>query len=105
MKIKNFYKILDVRGCEYIRLIVNEQGLKEALNDCGSYYKTEGELSYPCLAKLIYDTDTGYVYLRQLDAQTFVERFLNSSELRNRDKPFDIVELLDFYSIHHTSQN
>jgi hypothetical protein len=101
MKTKNFYKILKLDNDTSLYLLVNQEGYMQACEQEWSHTRAEQSMTFPCLARISFDTETFYFYNKQLDAQPFVERFLNDPDLMNRDKPFDIVELLDFYSIHH----
>jgi hypothetical protein len=101
MKTKNFYKIVKLSSDSTIYLLVNQDGYMQACEQECPFAKPYESLTFPCLARISFDTESGYFYNKQLDAQPFVERFLNDPDLMNRDKPFDIVELLDFYSIHH----
>lgn len=99
---KNFYRIIKLSDDVVVYLILNEQGYKQAVMDFSDHLKPSSiEYSFPCVLTLSFDFDRFDELsptVKKIDAQPFIQRFLNSSAMMNRTQPFTIEELLNNYS-------
>lgn len=99
---KNFYKIFKLNHDSILYLLLNKRGYTEAVEDFSGHLRpSDVPLTFPCLVVLSFDFDNFAELspdVKIIDAENFVQRFLNSPELMGRNNPFSLEELLNNYS-------
>ena len=99
---KNFYCLMKLTHDTNVYLLVNEQGYKEAVTDFSDHLKPGNvSLAFPCVVILSFDFENFSEMsptVKKVDAEPFVQKFLESSVMMNRTQPFTIEELLNNYS-------